>query len=116
MSGKGGRGGGRGNPAGRGTWRARGSRPRFIGACESLKGCVFDVMSGRQSDTFTKNMRRIADYVGSTTKSFAGDIRHVVEYETDPTIDMPTDPTNGATATETRIWEKEVDLYMRRKG
>ena len=61
-------------------------------------------------------MRRIADYVGSTTKSFAGDIRHVVEYETDPTIDLPLDPANAATATETRIWEKEIDLYMRRKG
>ena len=29
---------------------------------------------------------------------------------------MPRDPENGATATETRIWEKEIDLYMRRKG
>ena len=106
MSGKGGRGGGRGNPAGRGTWRARGSRPRFIGACESLKGCVFDATSGRQSDTFTKNMRRIADYVVSNTKSFAGDIRYVVEYEVDPATQIPTDPAVGATATEARIWEK----------
>ena len=108
MSGRGGRGGGRGSPAGRGTWRGRGrgTRPRFIGACESLKGCVFDATSGRKSNTFTKKMQRIVDYVGSTTKIFAGDIRHVVEYDTYPRIDVSTDPETGVNATETRIWEK----------
>ena len=36
-------------------------------------------------------MRRVADYVGTDTKSFAGDIRYIVEYEVDPPIPMPTD-------------------------
>ena len=66
MSGRGGRAGGRGNPTVRGTWRGgrgREGHTRFSGACEGLKGCVFDATPGRQAETFKKNMRRITDYV-----------------------------------------------------
>jgi hypothetical protein len=32
-----------------------------------------------------------------------------------PVLDMPIDPPNEATKTQTRIWEKKVDEYVKRE-
>ena len=117
MSGRGGRGGGRGGPrvkGGRIGGSARWSRPKFTGACDALHGYIFDATEGRQAETYTKNMKALADYVGANTKYHGGDIRYVVEYLSDPTMIEPLDPVDGASLTRRRMWEKEVDSHFRR--
>ena len=61
---------------------------------------------------FAKTTKEIAGYVGRTYK-YSGDIRLVVENLEMVAIDMPKDPPEGATRTENRIWEKEVDEHVK---
>ena len=111
MSGREGRNGGRsgsrvkGGRSGNGGG-ARWIRPKFMGACEGLKGYIFDSTVGRQAEIYTKNMKVLTDYIGTNTKYLAGDIRYVVEYLVDPTMTEPDDPATDVTLTRKRMWEK----------
>ena len=62
---------------------------------------------------FVKTTKEVAEYVGRTYK-YGGDIRLAVEDLKLPIINEPSDPPAGATRTQERIWEKQVDEYVKR--
>jgi Zinc knuckle len=99
---------------GQGGGNAKGFAPRapkFEGKCPELKGHIYDATDARQSDQFIKTTREISEYVGRTYK-YGGDIRLAVENLTVPIVTRPADYEDGATRTDIRIWEKQVDQYV----
>ena len=80
--------------------------PKFEGKCADLKGHINDCSDVRQSDQYTKTTKEIAEYVG-TTYRYGGDTRLAVETLQMPALAEPTDPSDGATKTATKIWEKK---------
>ena len=67
----------------------------------------------KQADLFAKTTKEIAGFVGRTYK-YGGDIRLVVENLEMVSITTPKDPPKDSTRTEERIWEKEVDEFVKR--
>lgn len=61
-----------------------------------------------------KTTREIAEYVGRTFK-YGSDARLAVENLAIPVLPEPADPPAGATRTQTRIWEKKVDAFIKRE-
>ena len=62
-----------------------------------------------------KTTKEIAEYVGTTYK-YGSDARLAVENLRPTNIELPEDPAANATATECRVWEKEVDEAVRRRA
>ena len=62
---------------------------------------------------FIKTTKEVAEFVGRTYK-YGGDIRLAVENLQVPNIAEPYDPPAGASRTQERIWEKQVDEYVMR--
>jgi hypothetical protein len=89
-------------------------QPRFEGECEELKGNIYDCSDIKQADTFMKTNKAVAGHVGRNYK-YGGDIRNVVDNLELPTLQEPQDYATGASKTTIRIWEKEVDEYVKRK-
>ena len=50
------------------------------------------------------------------TYKFGSDIRLAIEGLSQPTWTEPADPLEGATRTQVRIWEKDVDEFVKRKN
>jgi hypothetical protein len=74
----------------------------------------YDYANPRQAaDIFTKTTREICEYVGRTYK-YGADTKTVLETLTTPVFPEPTDPPTGATRTQERIWEKQVDEHVKR--
>ena len=86
---------------------------KFEGRCIDLKGHIYDCRGNVQVDQFTKTTWEITNYVGTKYKNGA-DTQQAIENEVLPTIVMPADPGSNASATEKRIWEKQVDGYVKR--
>ena len=89
-------------------------QPKFEGKCEDLKGHIYDCSDARQSDIFVKTTKEIAEYVGRTFKK-GSDARLAIENLSLPVLTIPKDPADDKSKTPTRIWEKEVDEYVKRK-
>jgi hypothetical protein len=95
--------------------------PKFEGRCEELKGHIYDDCSdddSRQAAVllFRKTTKEIAEYVGRTYRYYGGDTRRAIEnLVMPPPPDLPKDPADNATRTELRIWENEVDEYVKRE-
>jgi hypothetical protein len=89
-------------------------QPKFEGKCDKLKGHIYDCTDVRQSDMFVKTTKEISKHAGSTF-TFGGDARRALENLTLPTLQLPQTPTSDD-ITLVRIWQKEVDEYVRRKG
>ena len=87
-------------------------QPKFEGMCDELKGHVYDCSDARQADLFIKTTKEVAEFVGRTYK-YGGDIRLAVENLQMPNIAEPYDPPAGASRTQERIWEKQVDEYVK---
>lgn len=85
---------------------------KFEGKCDDLKGYIYDCSDSRQADQFTKTTKEIQEYVGRTFRG-GGDARLIFDNLTLPVIPEPDDPPEGATLTKRRIWEKEVDEYVK---
>jgi hypothetical protein len=47
---------------------------------------------------------------------YGSDIKLAIENLERSTLNLPTDPPANATKTKTRIWEKEVDKFVRKKA
>ena len=114
---------------------------RFTGTENALKGYTYTLAPNR-IEVWTKTTREIADYVGRMYKN-GGDVKRSIDKL--KVIDIPTPPdlpvvtpaveatdtdyttvplapgtpaveaTPGPTPTGKRIWEREVDEYMKRK-
>jgi hypothetical protein len=85
---------------------------KFEGECPELKGSVYDCIDSRQADMYSKTNKVLAGYVGRTYK-YSGDIRLVVEKLVMPDLEIPVDPPADASLTAIKIWDKEVDEYMK---
>jgi len=92
-----------------------GGYPKFDGRCDELKGYVYDLNGSRSADIFTKTTKEVADYVAKNY-GCGGDIRLAVLNLELPVLEQPEDLADGATATEKRIWEKEIDEYVKEKA
>jgi hypothetical protein len=89
---------------------------KFEGRCVDLKGYIYDCADSKQADLFTKTTKEIAEYVGRTYK-YGSDTRVFIEnlgMTGISSIPLPADVPSTATKTETRIWEKKVDEYVRK--
>jgi hypothetical protein len=91
------------------------AEPKFQGRNEDLKGHVFDCADGKQADQYTVTMNDIAEYIGSNY-AYGADIRWSLEHEALFVVLKPTKPVEGTDAFDTRIFEKEVDEYVKRKA
>jgi hypothetical protein len=68
-----------------------------------------------QADQYSKTTKEIENYVGRTYKQGA-DVKAAIE-QIDiglPMITQPPDPLAAATPTQLRIWEKQIDNYVKR--
>ena len=90
-------------------------KPKFEGRVTDLNGHIYDCSNYQQADTYTRTTKEIAEYVGRTYK-FGSDIRLAIEGLSQPTWTEPADPLEGATRTQVRIWEKDVDEFVKRKN
>jgi hypothetical protein len=88
-------------------------QPKFEGECDDLKGHIYDYSDVRQSDIFMKTTKEIGEFFRRTYK-YGGNIRLVVENLELPVMDKPSDPPENATRTQERIWEKQVDEFVKR--
>ena len=86
---------------------------KFEGRCEGLKGHVFDCKGSGMAEQFAKTQKELAIYVGKEYKQ-GFEVKIGVETLTTPTLATPGNPPTNATSTETRIWEKQVDLYVKK--
>jgi hypothetical protein len=89
-------------------------QPKFEGRCAELKGHIYDCSDARQSDIFMKTMKEIAEYVGRTFKK-GSDTRLAVENLTMPTLTLPVAPADEKDRTLNKVWDKEIDEYVKRK-
>jgi hypothetical protein len=89
------------------------SETKFTGRCDELKGKIYDCSEFSQVDGYTKTTKEISEYVGRT---YSADARTAVETLVIPTFEYPADPEAGASATETRKWQKRVDSMVTREG
>ena len=84
---------------------------KFEGRCDDLKGHVYDCSNPRQAaDEFTRTTREIAEYTGM---KYGAEVKITIETLQKPILPMPADPPENATATETRVWERRVDAYVK---
>jgi hypothetical protein len=86
----------------------------FQGRCDDLKGHIFDC-DGRQIDRYTVTMKEMAEHIGSSFM-YGADIRWSLEHEQLFVIPKPQKLPDKADAIDKRIWEKEIDEYVKRKG
>jgi hypothetical protein len=91
------------------------AEPKFQGRNEDLKGHVFDCADGKQADQYAVTMKEIAEYIGSNY-AYGADIRWSLEHEALFVVPKPTKPAGDADAIDVRIFEKEVDKYVKRKA
>lgn len=88
--------------------------PKFEGRLDALSGHIYDC-SYRQADMYNKTTKEIAMYVGRTYK-FGNDAKLAIEHLGTPIFAIPPDPAEDAGRSDIRIWEKEIDDYVRRKN
>ncbi|KAI2491042.1 Reverse transcriptase (RNA-dependent DNA polymerase) [Fragilaria crotonensis] len=89
---------------------------KFEGACDGLKGHIYDCTDAKQADLFIKTTSAISTYVATNFSKFGADISIAVETLSLPIFDDPVDPPIDASETRKRMWAKEVDDYMKRIG
>jgi hypothetical protein len=105
-----------GSNKGRAFTRPTTRQPKFEGKSEALKGHIYDCSASKQAEAYIRTTKEIAEYVGRTYSQGA-DIRCAMEELEMPTFgDNITDPPEGATKTEVRTWEKEVDELVKQKS
>lgn len=90
-------------------------QPKFEGSEEKLNGHIYDCSDMRQSDMYAKTTKEIVGYVGREYR-YGADVGLSVENLTITTKALPDDPESGASLTAKRIWEKEVDEYVKQKS
>ena len=123
------------------TNKSHAYKPKFRGTEEALRGHTYTLAPNR-TEVWTRTTREIADYVGRTYKN-GGDVKRSIDklkqVEIPPPRDLPvatpavlatptdfstTPPTPATpaieevlapTPTEKRIWEREVDEFMKRR-
>jgi len=111
--------GGRGQA--RGSQAGYGSSLKFAGACDGLKGMIYDCHNDKSgglkpADTYVRTTQAVGIYMGSNCK-FGMDIKSVIDNMRKPTYTLPTDldPTT-ATEAEKMEFKALVEGIARQKG
>jgi hypothetical protein len=76
---------------------------------------MFDCADGKHADQYAVAMKEITEYIGSNYVHGAN-IRWNLEHEALFVVPKPKKPADDADAIDTRIFEKEVDEYVKRKA
>jgi hypothetical protein len=76
---------------------------------------VFDCAVGKEADRYTVTMKEMAEYIGSNF-TYGADIRWSLEHEEEFVVPKPISLGDTADAIDKRIWEKEIDEYVKRKA
>jgi len=90
----------------------------FKGSLADMNGHVFEVHNeGNKSTQWVRSVEEVELYCGRTLP-YATDITYAITHLEEFDLDAvkPADPATGAGATDTRIWEKEVDDYVKRRN
>mmetsp|Transcript_12101 Transcript_12101/g.17372 ORF Transcript_12101/g.17372 Transcript_12101/m.17372 type:complete len:186 (-) Transcript_12101:68-625(-) len=100
------------NQGNRGTRHNNNQRTsRFDGACEALKGHVYDITAGK--DTFLKTTRKVAEYV-NTEYTHTGEFRKcMIELEL-PTITQPDDPPDSPSFMQMEKWKIAIRKFEKK--
>jgi hypothetical protein len=88
---------------------------KFDGRCDDIEGFVFECADGKQADRYNTTIREITAYAGRTY-DYGGDTRWSIKNEKKYVPIKPANVETTTTATDKRIWEKEIDEYVRRKA
>eukprot|EP00978_Attheya_sp_CCMP212_P000825 scaffold1720_cov37-Attheya_sp.AAC.2 len=81
-----------------------------------MKSHIYDCSDVRQSDIFVKTTKEVAGHNVGRSYKYGADAGLAVENMCPPTLVPPSDPATGASTTVKRIWEKEVDEYVKQKS
>lgn len=98
--------------------KASTGKDTFKGKCKELEGFIFDANRYNQADEYIKTVKEIAEYVGANYDHGA-DVRQAIEEGVKPTFAKPVKPQpladeSDIDETDTMIWKKEVDYYVKR--
>ena len=81
-----------------------------------LEGYTFNCNDYKQVEKYVSKIKRIDEYVGAEYR-YGGDIRSKLENKVRITIPQPMTPVaNPIPLRESRIFYKEIDIYMRRRS
>ena len=114
IGGQGGR-GGRGRTQGR-SYNQDNRTPKFKGNSTDLEGYTFDCSDYKQADKYVSTIKRIAEYVGTEYK-YGGDTRSTLDNEARIKVPQLVTPSaDPMPLLESRIFDKEIDIYMKRRS
>ena len=88
---------------------------KFKGNSSDLEGYIFDCSDSRQADKYITAIKRIAEYVGAEYK-YGGNIRSSIENSKRFEIPMPTAPDDNDIALLDMIFNRKIDIYVKRDG
>jgi hypothetical protein len=98
------------------TPRAQNSTSKFKGTVLEMNGHVFQCYGKvTEKKQFARTMEELDGYIGLHFKSHPADIKKLIKVMENTKIPMPNDHTNNAAKTEVRIWEKEVDWFVKQR-
>ena len=86
---------------------------KFEGRCDALEGHIFDYKGSGMADQYVKTKKEVSIYVGTDYKQ-GSDLRIGIDTLVAPTVPVPANPPANADATLTRIWKKQIDLYVKK--
>ena len=102
--------------------KSQASTSKFHGACEALKNMIFDCSDYKQADGYVNTIKRIGEYVGAEYRH-GGDIRASIMNEVIFDIPRPAAPIvvdddqpTPEEKLELKIFDKEIDAYVKRRG
>ena len=87
---------------------------KFDGSTDELSGYLFEVTGARNSNRYSRTVKEIARYAGSSSR-YGADLKRTIETETVFTIPRPSKPTAlNAGETDTDVIENhevDTDIY-----
>jgi hypothetical protein len=114
---------GRNQYCGRGDYKQKDNHvnpkvPEFEGKCDALKGFISNCVDGKQTDMYNNSLKDFFGYVGREYAN-GGDIKSTIENKKPYVIAIPKDPVVAdgkmePSASAKRIWERQLDKYIRR--
>jgi len=119
------RGGGQGRYRGRGGQGNKGHQGphtsnviRFIGACDGLKGfvydCADDTTGGKPADMYIRTTEATSIFVGSTWKG-SMDVKSAIDNDATPTFTEPEELTDKSTPNEKLKYDAKIKEVVKRE-
>ena len=111
--------GGRGGRRGRGrtqvsSYNQNNCNPKFKGNSTDLEGYTFDCSGYKQAENYVSTIKRITEYAGAEY-NHGCDIRSTLYNEVRIKIPQPVTPVaDPMSLLESRIFNKEIDIYTKR--